>query len=137
MSKEQQETQEGLLPKEFEAGTRTDVQFDHAENDSSKLKEEISDDKKFELPYTVKLDRPVQIGKDTVLDELVFSEHPNVGMVMNLPAAKLDEMKVGHLFPVIAGMTKKPVSQIMKLESNSKECFEVVVHFLKSSGILG
>lgn len=138
MSKEQQETlEEEIGQKEFEAAQASDFNFDHSENDSSKLEEEISEKEKYELPYTIQLDRPVMIGKDTKMTELVFSVHPNVGMIMNLQAQKLDEMKIGHLFPVIAGMTKKPVQQIMKLESNTGEIFKVVVHFLKNSGLLG
>lgn len=122
---------------EFDAAKATDFQFDHGDNDSSKLEKELTQEETYELPMTIELDRPVQVGKDTVLRELVFSKHPNVGMVMNLPAAKLDDLKVGHLFPVIAGMTGKPVQQIMKLESNTTKIFEVVVYFLKRSGILG
>lgn len=139
MSKEQQETQEQLIGGEsdFQAAKAADFHFDHSDNDSSKLEEEFTKDEQYELPLTIELDRPVQVGKETVLRELVFEKHPNVGMVMNLPAAKLDELKIGHLFPVIAGMTGKPVQQIMKLESNTTEIFNVVVYFLKSSGILG
>lgn len=111
-------------------------EFDHSENvfeDGDGKEGEES----YELPHTIKLKSPKQIGKNTTMDEIVFSKRPEAGMMMALPIMKLTDMQLGHFLPIIAGMAGRPKEHIMKLEfGDLQDCLKVVTYFLRSSGVI-
>lgn len=92
---------------------------------------ETTEEEKYdgELPYTVKFKYPVQVGKETTLSELTFTEIPDAKSVSKMPTS--GDLEVGALYPMIAAMTKTPESHILKIKwPDLKECFPVVNYFL-------
>ena len=95
------------------------------------MSDETTDKKDYEgeLPYTITLKYPVQVGKETTLTELTFTEIPDAQAVSTVPAG--EGQKIGDLYPVIAAMTKTPESHIRKVKyPDIKKCFPVVSYFL-------
>lgn len=82
-----------------------------------------------ELPYTIKFKYPVQVGKETTLSELTFTEIPDAQSVAKMPTG--GDVEVGALYPIMAAMTKTPETHIRKVKwPDLKKCFPVVNYFL-------
>lgn len=83
-----------------------------------------------ELPHTVKFKYPVQVGKETVLSELTFTEIPDAQAMAKMPVGDT-ETTLDMMYPIIAAMSKTPETHIRKIKwPDLKECLPVVTYFL-------
>lgn len=66
-----------------------------------------------ELPYTMKLEHPVQFGEELV-EELEFVNPLTAGDMWDMPA---QDQKLGDTFKLVGKMTARPLSFVKKLQA--------------------
>jgi len=97
--------------------------FSNEENAAPKDQEEH-----YILPYTVVLEAPFEYGKKT-FTEFVFQNELELGMWVHIPAG--DGMKIGHMIPMISGMTGQTKEVVKKLRpADARKCMEIANYFL-------
>lgn len=112
----------------------TKFEFD---NSDSNFEFEENKTDGYELPYTVALSEPVEVGKETVIDSITLKKKPTIEMAMHLPLSKIDDLQLGHLVPVMAGMAQVPQQHFKKIETaDAFKLVPVVVYFLANSGLI-
>jgi len=115
--------------------------LDPAEMDGLKKEElegpDVGDDNKtVELPYTLELAYPVELTKRKTVTELVFSNRIKGAYLEHLPVdAEMGSLKMGHFFPIVAGMTAENVGTIRRLDRvDLMQCIKVITPFLSEDG---
>lgn len=87
----------------------------------------------YQLPYTLKLEYPVTLGKDTKT-EVVFKNRITLGMTAHIPAGEVGAQKIGHQIPLVAGMTGELPILVKNLDFyDAQKCMEIVTYFLTGS----
>ena len=98
--------------------------FFNEENAAPKDDEE----KHYIIPHTVVLEQPFEYGKKTYT-EFVFQNELELGMWAHIPAG--EGQKIGHMIPMISGMTGQTREVVKKLRpADAKVCMEIANYFL-------
>ena len=89
----------------------------------------MAEEKRFEVPYTLKLEFPLTFGSETI-SELRFEKRPTARNFKGIPATGLS---FDHMFTLLSRATGQPLSVIEKLDvSDMYHAVEVVNSFLPS-----
>jgi hypothetical protein len=92
---------------------------------------ESDEEEVIELPYTVTLCEPIKLTETNTVTELVFRNKVNLGMLLHFPTGEDSVQKIGHLMPVIKGMTGQNDLVVKRIGwEDAQECFKVVNYFL-------
>ncbi len=85
-------------------------------------------EKKFPIPYTLKLAFPFEFGADTIIEEVVFQRRLNTKDLMTFPA---ENQQIGHLVKLVSKTTVMPMAQLDRMDSSDLfKCVDVVSTFL-------
>lgn len=114
--------------KDFEKFEDVDAGFVDDTEDVDKT-DDVEDEKKYEIPCTIKLSSPV-----SKKDEIIFSRKCNGEMTKNVPMDP-SQWRLGHLDPVIAAMTGWPVTLIRQLEDEDLAAVRSVVLYFLPRGL--
>ena len=114
------------MDKEFEFNEEEN-DFSNDELESPKEEEEIT----YEVGHVQVLNYPVKLTESNIVEELVYGNPLNGKMVAHLPG-NVDLYKLGHMYPIIAGMTGQINQLVNKLEmSDLQEAMQIVSYFLQ------
>jgi hypothetical protein len=115
-----------------------EFKFDDSENRFSK-DENVApdvdvDDESFELGHILILEEPIQLTPDKTITKLVFKNRITLGMVAHMPVGDIKNQRLGHMIPIIEGMTGQTDTVIKRLGWNdAMRAVEVVAYFLGGS----
>jgi len=99
-------------------------------SDENKAPED-SEEKEYSLPHTLTLREPISLTEKNTVTELVFKNKLNLGMLAHFPTGENDVQKMGHMMPLIIGMTGQTELVVKRLDvADAMECFSVVNYFL-------
>jgi hypothetical protein len=115
-----------------------EFKFDDSENRFSK-DENVApdvdvDDESFEIGHVLTLEEPVQLTPDKTITELVFKNKIVLAMVAHMPVGEVQNQKLGHMIPIIEGMTGQTDTVIKRLGwKDAMKAVQVVSYFLNVS----
>ncbi len=98
-------------------------------------KTEAGEEKKYEIPYTLKLAYPVQWGKDETKSELVFARRPKAKDYKNINPSNI---RMSDMISLLAKLTGEPVSMVEELDAQDLfAATEVINSFLPGGQMTG